>query len=196
MAADNKVDSKKLNPLQQWKKDRLDKKHNNDRYLIVESGYTSRLVKSKNDSDGFKMDLVVTGLDKENRRKNKTWETSFVSALTKYHDKLQTDVKKTDVKKTDKSQAILILDHVWGEGLYVNPKARSSDILFILDTLKTGDEYDQGIIAFTVFENVSEIVQDLQEREYCQWYKGPDDYVKHINYGEFDLAYVSPDTES
>lgn len=103
---------------------------------------------------------------------------------------------KRDEKKTEKGQTILILDPLWEEELYVNSEARSSDILFILDALKTSDGYGQGVIAFTDVEDVSEIIQNLQEREYCQWYKGPNDSVEHINYGEFDLAYVSPDTES
>ena len=198
----------KLNIFQEWKKKHTRNQHKY-RYLIVDSGYTSRLVRHNNEDEDehgeqqphFEMDLVTTNTDKANQFNSKIWETSMLKALTEYHDKLRITVaEQKDEKivrtKTEEGMPVLVLDSLWGQGLYVNPKARAVDVLFILDALKNEKGYDNGVVAFTDFEDAYAIMSSLKELDYCAWYKGEGDYVYRVNYGDFDLGYAHPDTES
>lgn len=183
----------------------------NVKYLMIRSGYTFRLVGSDED-DLYEMDLVAAGDSKYLEYKDgkcdyDKWYESVNKSIAQYHDKLKASVvAKSDTKDKDSTKsctedndgakAILIVDYLDGKGLYVNPKSEHSDVLWILDQIKSKDEYLTGIVVFGDVESAWHTTEKVCDRDYCYWHHCGTGNIEYIDYGTFHLAYVNPDTES
>lgn len=173
------------------------------KYFIVNSGYTSRLVK------GMGMKLIIK--KGPNFRVHEEYFAPKIEAYVKSlkEGKMPVIEKEDDGDEDDEDDhrpfdelygfPLIIIDTIEGEGIYINPKADKDELIWLLNNIG----YTHGVIIFKKGDYLDPdgIFRELIDQKYCAGWPRSMPEPNTIEYTDnngkkFTVGYISPDCES
>jgi hypothetical protein len=184
--------SKEKSQLRRAIDDAAKKEHKVVDYLVIQTGYTSRI------ADRLGMQLLIKS-DKKDFGDSKVIQSKINDYLVTAREAKSNSIFDVVVEEKKKEACVkemfesctplIIIDDLWGQGIYVNPKAKKKDLVWILENLG----YQYGVVVFTNVTHMHAVTGGLQALDYCTGWDIYEDPVKteyadgtHVEYRFFD----------